>query len=318
MKTLNLRLAILATVLLALPFGCKGPRGEGWTTTKIADGIMYYTFSGIDKVSGSAQQVFVIDQDLNNPKYELRFNCSDKREPTSDVYLRTPGCVAAMNATYESTSVVIKTDGEYYTCMPYDFVFTSNIPNWKSEGAISVENGRDVSITFDGKGKSIEERRAFYASSTSPNIFSSAPMLIDDFDPVGERFVDPKYGPEDFDKLQYEDPIRHQGVRHPRSAVAKTKDNHLLLVAVDGRRPAVSEGMSARELTRFLVKYFHPQYALNMDGGGSTTLCVRGQGDPETNVVNYPTDNEKYDHAGVRNVRTHFLVVETTQNTDIK
>ena len=181
-----------------------------------------------------------------------------------------------------------------------------------------LETGRDVSITFDGKGKSIEERRAFYASSTSPNIFSSAPMLIDDFDPVGERFVDPKYGQEDFDKLQYEDPIRHQGVRHPRSAVAKTKDNHLLLVAVDGRRPAVSEGMSARELTRFLVKYFHPQYALNMDGGGSTTLCVRGQGDPETNVVNYPTDNEKYDHAGVRNVRTHFLVVETSQNTDIK
>ena len=70
MKTLNLRLAILAIVLLALPFACTGPRGEGWTTTKIADGIMYYTFSGIDKVSGSAQQVFVIDQDLNNPKYE--------------------------------------------------------------------------------------------------------------------------------------------------------------------------------------------------------------------------------------------------------
>ena len=86
-------------------------------------------------------------------------------------------------------------------------------------------------------------------------------------------------------------------------------DNHLLMVVVDGRRPGVSEGMSARELTRFLRTNFNPRYALNMDGGGSSTLCVRGQGDPLTHVVNYPTDNNRYDHAGERKVTSHFYLV---------
>lgn len=49
--------------------------------------------------------------------------------------------------------------------------------------------------------------------------------------------------------------------------------------------------MTAKELTIFLKNWFKPQYALNLDGGGSTTMCVKGQGDPATHVVNYPTDN---------------------------
>ncbi len=80
------------------------------------------------------------------------------------------------------------------------------------------------------------------------------------------------------------------------------------IFAVDGRNKN-SEGMSAKELTQFLVKWFNPQYALNMDGGGSTTLCVEGEGDPQTHVVNYPCDNDLYDHAGERSRTTHFIIV---------
>ena len=114
----------------------------------------------------------------------------------------------------------------------------------------------------------------------------------------------------DVSRLEYEDARRHQGVRHPRTAVAVTGDGHLLMVVVDGRRPGVSEGMSARELTRFLQANFNPRYALNMDGGGSSTLCVAGEGDPVTHVVNYPTDNKRYDHAGERRVTSHFVLVK--------
>ena len=39
-----------------------------------------------------------------------------------------------------------------------------------------------------------------------------------------------------------------------------------------------AEGMSAKEVTLFLKKHFNPQYALNMDGGGSTTMYVKGKG----------------------------------------
>ena len=65
---------------------------------------------------------------------------------------------------------------------------------------------------------------------------------------------------------------------------------------------------SAKELTEFLQKWFNPRYALNMDGGGSTTMYIKGSGESLTDVVNYPTDNKRYDHYGQRRVSTHFLV----------
>ena len=68
--------------------------------------------------------------------------------------------------------------------------------------------------------------------------------------------------------------------------------------------------MSAKELTEFIVKHFNPQYALNLDGGGSTTMCVKGYGDKTTHVVNYPTNNGVFDHTGERLVTSHIYVVK--------
>ena len=302
------RLIILVLLFVCIPLPGHNPRGRGWKSETVADGITYHVFSGVDKVSGAPQQIFIIEQDLTHPDYALRFSYSPAKETASEVFRRTDA-VAVMNATYEASSVVIKVNGDLHSCMPSEFVFTSPVPNWKSEGAVYTDGAQDVSISFDGKGKDISQQRSFYASSTMPNIFTSAPMLIDNFDPVGASFVNPALKPEVLAALHYENPLRHQGVRHPRSAIAKTADNHLLLIAVDGRRPGVSEGMSARELTLFLVKWFNPQYALNMDGGGSTTLCVKGFGDAESHVVNYPTDNKTYDHKGERRCDSHFYIV---------
>jgi exopolysaccharide biosynthesis protein len=77
---------------------------------------------------------------------------------------------------------------------------------------------------------------------------------------------------------------------------------------VDGRRPGKAEGMTAKELTMFLKKHFAARWALNMDGGGSSTMCIKGKGAPNTNVVNYPTDNNREDHYGQRSVCTHLIV----------
>lgn len=284
------------------------PEAGEWKTTEVAPGLTYHHFTGLEPVTGSAQQVFVADWDMSAPGYSFRFAVTPKQVPTSSVFAQK-GAVVAMNACYEPSSVVLKAEGKYYSNIPYNTVMTTGVPNWKSDVAIYTDGGRDVRIVYEGKGKTHNALRALYGASEEPNIFTTAPMLIEDHKPVGATFAG-YHSDEEIQKYNYEDPVRHQGVRHPRTALAITDDGHLLMVVVDGRRPGVSEGMSARELTYFLEEHFHPVTAANMDGGGSSTLCIQGLGDPQTHVVNYPTGNQRYDHAGERGLVSFFYLVK--------
>lgn len=63
---------------------------------------------------------------------------------------------------------------------------------------------------------------------------------------------------------------------HPRTAVGWKKDGTLLLVTIDGRRAGYSRGMSAAEMSS-LFRGLDAQEALNLDGGGSTTMVVNGK-----------------------------------------
>jgi hypothetical protein len=71
--------------------------------------------------------------------------------------------------------------------------------------------------------------------------------------------------------------------RHPRTMIGTSADNTIWLVTVDGRQPEQSVGMSLVEL-RALARRLGLVNALNLDGGGSTTMWVQGQ------VLNRPSD----------------------------
>ncbi|MFR7464903.1 MAG: phosphodiester glycosidase family protein [Phocaeicola vulgatus] len=58
----------------------------------------------------------------------------------------------------------------------------------------------------------------------------------------------------------------------------------MLVAKVDGRAEGHADGMSIAELA-YLLRILKAHCALNLDGGGSTTLWVNGQ------VVNRPSDN---------------------------
>ena len=62
--------------------------------------------------------------------------------------------------------------------------------------------------------------------------------------------------------------------RHPRAALG-VADGHLLAVACDGRRSRVDDGLSLTELAEVLLE-LGAESAINLDGGGSTTLVHRG------------------------------------------
>jgi exopolysaccharide biosynthesis protein len=264
----------------------------GWTITQLdGDKLVWYSFRG--EKFGAQQFVNVLSLDLNCKEYELEFVALDKLDSLSSVAVKRDA-VVAINGTYEWDASFVKVDGKVFSeiTLPAD-----HLRYWKHEGAVAYD-GKKIEIGYGDKSS--------YAKSKMPNMLSSSPMLIDNYKQVGATFVG-DISKLNISKLPSEDYRRHQSVRHPRTAVALTRSNRLLLITVDGRS-VNSAGMSAKELTEFLVTWFNPRYALNMDGGGSTTMYIKGCGESLTDVVNYPTDNKRYDHYGQRRVSSHILV----------
>ena len=290
--------------------------GNGWTVTQVREGITYYAYSGKDAVTGVNQEAFAIDLDLSNPKYTVALTHTVPAAVTSDVH-KNNKAIATMNAGYEAGSIFIKINGSTKSAIPNTQISSTGVPNWKSEAAFFCDGVRNVSIAKAGdlirpyKAPAeyqalVTKQRNFYMQRQDKYIISSAPMLLDDYNPVGETYIDSSVS--NWNSLSSEHPQYHQRKRHPRTAVALTHDNHLIMLVVDGRT-TISNGMSAKELTQFLVKYFNPQYALNMDGGGSTALCVEGLGNAETHLVNKPCDSGgRADKQRARD--THFVILE--------
>lgn len=291
-------------------------RGNGWNVYEIEEGVMYYTFSGKDAISGKKQQVFAIDVDLDKSDYTVKMTYSSPSLATSAAHKKY-NSVATMNAGYETGSIYIRDNGQTLHNINDTLIGKSGIPNWKSEaafirksnGAISIKKGAALTRPYAVPAyidAALETLRTAYKNTKAEDIISSAPMLIENKKSTpGETFVSSKYSVDDLNKLNGENPHRHQGTPQPRSAIALTADKHFIMMVVDGRNPGVSEGMTAKELALFLKKWFNPQAALNMDGGGSSTLCVQGKGNSQTHVVNTPCN----ENGAERKRLTHFIVV---------
>jgi uncharacterized protein YigE (DUF2233 family) len=74
--------------------------------------------------------------------------------------------------------------------------------------------------------------------------------------------------------------------RHPRSAVGITPEGKILFLTVDGREKGISRGASLQETAELLLKLGAVE-AVNMDGGGSTTLVA------VDSVINSPSEGKE-------------------------
>lgn len=76
---------------------------------------------------------------------------------------------------------------------------------------------------------------------------------------------------------------------HPRTAIGYSQNGkYLYIVIVDGRQPFYSEGMTLSELAQLMLE-LGVHDAMNLDGGGSSTLVVRGA-DGNPRILNSPID----------------------------
>ncbi len=127
---------------------------------------------------------------------------------------------------------------------------------------------RKVRVALESSYESIESESELW--SRAQYIIGGAGLLIKD----GHEVED--WSPETFAKGFAE-------TRHPRTMIGAAEDGTIWLVTVDGRQPEHSAGMTLVELRRF-ARRLGLANALNLDGGGSTTMWVMGQ------VINRPSD----------------------------
>jgi exopolysaccharide biosynthesis protein len=76
----------------------------------------------------------------------------------------------------------------------------------------------------------------------------------------------------------------------PRTAIGYSSNGRFIyLVVVDGRQPFYSDGITLNELATLMIS-LGAQYAMNLDGGGSSTMVVEGT-DGRPRILNSPIDN---------------------------
>lgn len=90
--------------------------------------------------------------------------------------------------------------------------------------------------------------------------------------------------------------------RHPRTIYGIDDKGYAYLIAIDGRFKGKADGMTIYEAA-YLCYLFELKIAINLDGGGSTTLWTKDNG-----VLNHPFDNKQFDHHGERKV-PNFIAV---------
>jgi hypothetical protein len=81
--------------------------------------------------------------------------------------------------------------------------------------------------------------------------------------------------------------------RHPRTVIGHDPTTQrLVFLVVDGRQPQLSVGMTLSELSTEMLR-LGCQTAVNLDGGGSTTMTYRSLGKAALRVMNSPSDRKE-------------------------
>lgn len=78
------------------------------------------------------------------------------------------------------------------------------------------------------------------------------------------------------------------GLRAPRTAIGYTPDGKVVIMVVDGRNAGGSRGVTLDELARLMMGVGCDN-VLNLDGGGSSMICVTNDG----TLLNTPSDGQQ-------------------------
>jgi exopolysaccharide biosynthesis protein len=248
---------------------------QDWAERRINKQITRYQLKN-EEFYGEPQSINILKVNLNKNKYGIDVVFADSsNELLSEMAAKHHG-VAAINGTFFN----VKKGGAVVFLKVDDHVITppnTTLNTLVSEAALLI--GDSVVVVENTKDKRLKMYSNF------EDIMVSGPLLLKN----GE-VVKP-------------DSTAFNRTKHPRSAIGITYDYELLMVTVDGRHEGKASGIAIRDLA-VLMKALNCKDAMNLDGGGSTTLWLKKEG-----VINYPSDNKVFDHEGARKVANGIVVV---------
>ncbi len=225
-------------------------------------------------------ELFGAPQTISMVKYKSGRYCTRIVQPDSltctSTLAKAENAVAAVNAGYFNVkrfvpSTFVRVDGQTLAATEEQELFRVN-------GVVAVKGRR---VRIEPYAPTDDDRLA----ERYPDVLAAGPLLL------SEGAV-----------LSYADRKGGFWGRHPRSLVGVTRRGEVAMIVVDGRFPTQAAGMTIGELA-YLAQQLGLYSALNLDGGGSSTLWCEAQG-----VVNYPSDNRQFDHAGQRRVTNCITV----------
>jgi exopolysaccharide biosynthesis protein len=202
---------------------------------------------------------------------------------------------------------------------------------WNSYSIGATNDMPDMVEMTVQKGKVLEIRQGKPATPIPENGYviisrqsGAGQFLVDNFNPGDSAALDIKTNP-DWTKIKMavtggavlvkDGQIPQQfssniSGSQPRTAVGCTKDGKQLIMAtVDGRQ-VKSIGMTQAELAQFMIE-MGAYNAINLDGGGSTTMVDRPLGNSSLSVVNSPSDG------GARGISTAVGIFSSAPSTQL-
>lgn len=264
-----------------------------WISTDLGNGLTwkYYHFNQ-KELFASNQHVSILQTKLNNKNLKFALGSADNYVPEGDTLrkLKYTSTIAVENY------ALVAVNGGFFNTKrggSVDFLkINKNIidsASYSPTKPIPEQSMAAITIN-DNDFKIVKGGTKLYWEKSLPqaNILVTGPLLL-------------------FNNEEQE--LRNNAFnnnRHPRTCACVTKDDDLLLITVDGRN-AMAEGMSLHELA-YMSRMLGCKDAINLDGGGSTTMYVKGQ--PFDGVVNFPCDNKQFDHYGERSVSNILMILK--------
>ena len=247
------------------------------------------------RTAPAAMRVHVLELDLDRIRLEVtagdRSRGREHVAQTTSDYVRRNGLAAAVNASYFTPFKGGSKGGEDYYPHAGDGADVSGAAIAFEHQVSPVEADEDerVNAILCIAGAAVELRDGQACDPGVAHAVSAGPRLLKDG--VALSFAD--FGQD------------YGASRHPRTAIGLDDDApRAWLVVVDGRQPGFSEGASLDELIA-IFRELGAEQAMNLDGGGSSTLAARRNGAVE--VLNSPIhtgvpgrERPSANHIGVR------------------